>query len=88
MGIVVLILGILGLWLCQILGPVALILGFVTLRKAQAEGRQLNVLAIIGTALGAVATLILVMTVLMMVGICCLYVVIFGFAFIAALAGA
>ena len=75
-GTLILILGILGIVLCQILGPVAWIMGNSAVKVGGGDLQQAN-LANIGRILGIVGTVFLVLGIL--------WGIFFGAAFISAL---
>lgn len=70
MRIVVLVLGIVSMWTCQLLGPVALVLGYNQYRIGRDEGREADPLIIAGMVLGGVATAMLLFAVLLMALYC------------------
>jgi hypothetical protein len=59
-GTLILVLGILGIVLCQLLGPVAWIMGNSATRAVGGDPQQLN-LANIGRVLGIIGTVILIL---------------------------
>lgn len=59
MRIVVLVLGVVSMWTCQLLGPVALVLGYNQYRIRRDEGRDADPLIVVGMVLGGVSTAML-----------------------------
>jgi hypothetical protein len=77
-GTLILVLGILGIVLCQILGPIAWIMGNNAVRVPGGDPQQAN-LANIGRILGIIGTVFLILGVL--------WAIFFGAAFFAAMSG-
>jgi len=72
------VLGLVGMFACQLTGPVALWFAWRHQRAAQALGLQTDPMAIVGGVLGAIGTAMLLFGVV--VGV--VYVAFFGFAFV------
>jgi hypothetical protein len=87
-AIIILVLGVLSLFTCQLLGPVALFMGMSYRRRAQEAGYEPDPMAVIGMVLGAVGTALFLLSLLTIGGVCCLYAVMIIFAMLGAIAGA
>lgn len=77
LAVVSLVLGIVGLMGCQLMGPIALVLGWMYRRSAQARGVEPDPMGIIGLVLGAISTLFLIMGLVIGGGLCVVYFGIF-----------
>jgi len=87
-AVIILVLGILSLFTCQLLGPVALFMGMGQRRRAQEAGYDLDPIALIGMVLGAVGTALLLFYIVTMGGLCCIYAVMIIFSIFFGLLGA
>lgn len=83
-GILILVLGIVSLWLCQLIGPLPALLGYSHIKARREDGLDPDPLVLVGMVLGIVATVIFVGAMLMTVGMMCLYAatMIFMFLFV------
>jgi len=72
-AVIILVLGILSLFTCQLLGPVALFMGMSHRRRVRDEGVEPDPMSLIGMVLGAVGTALLLFYLLTFGGLCCFY---------------
>jgi hypothetical protein len=68
-----LVLGLLGLMMCQLFGPLAWYLGAAVRREDREEGRPPNTLATVGMVLGIVDTVLFVVQLLFFAVFCVIY---------------
>lgn len=73
-AIVAFVMGVVGIVACQLFAPVALLVGWLWYRRCRAEGREPHPLGIVGMALGAAGTLLLVMFVAIFCAFAAIYV--------------
>jgi len=86
--VLALVLGIVGLFACQLVSPIALFIGWSYWNGAKQRGVEPDPMGLIGMVLGGVGTAFFVLTLLVTAGLCVLYLGIFAISFIVAIGAA
>lgn len=72
-AVISLVLGVLGIVSCNLFGPIAAYLGYAARKDAELEGRPVDGMATAGLILGIVSSVLMLVQLVVIGGICLLY---------------